>query len=121
MQIIYKCDNRKCVNPNHLYIGTHQDNMNDMVERDRQARGEKNGRAKLTYREVKQLRGLHQRGGQFAPAEDGAIAVLRSWLNTECLRLSCSVQGEVSSAPSLLTTRSNRFNSCQKIRKSLIN
>lgn len=32
---LHKCDNRKCVNPDHLYIGNDQDNMNDKVARRR--------------------------------------------------------------------------------------
>jgi hypothetical protein len=36
----HTCDNRKCVNPEHLIVGTHQDNSNDAVERNRQAKGE---------------------------------------------------------------------------------
>lgn len=31
--VLHTCDNRRCVNPGHLYAGTHRDNMNDMAAR----------------------------------------------------------------------------------------
>lgn len=58
--VLHKCDNPACVNPGHLYIGTHDDNMRDKVARDRCAhldrRGEKSGSALLTEDAVFSIR-----------------------------------------------------------------
>ena len=46
------CDNPMCINPEHLIKGTHNDNVQDRVNRNRSAYGEKNGRSKLTESQV---------------------------------------------------------------------
>jgi hypothetical protein len=38
--VLHKCDNRPCVRPDHLFLGTHVDNVNDKVSKTRQAWGE---------------------------------------------------------------------------------
>ena len=54
MLVRHKCNVPTCVNPEHLEVGTHQDNMNDKVRAGRQhfPKGEKNGRAILTKEKV---------------------------------------------------------------------
>jgi hypothetical protein len=62
--ILHSCDNRKCVNPDHLRIGTNQENMNDKVARGRQAfmKGETNGRSKLKEIVVREIIELSNSG-----------------------------------------------------------
>ena len=54
----HKCDVPTCVNPEHLEVGTQQDNMDDMVRAGRQnkLKGETNGGAKLTEAQVLDIR-----------------------------------------------------------------
>lgn len=54
--ILHSCDNRRCVNPEHLRLGTFQENMDDMTARKRQAHGERNAHAKLSAESVKAIR-----------------------------------------------------------------
>jgi hypothetical protein len=71
---LHRCDNPSCVRPSHLFLGTHQDNMADMVGKgraasgersawhlypDRVPRGEANGMSKLTADKVRAIRSQH--------------------------------------------------------------
>lgn len=55
IQVMHKCDNRKCVNPFHLIKGSNLQNMADKVSKGRQLIGEDHGRAKLTEAHVIQI------------------------------------------------------------------
>lgn len=52
----HKCDNPECCNPRHLETGTTLDNVRDRVLRRRGATGQRNGRSKLTVKDVHEIR-----------------------------------------------------------------
>jgi predicted XRE-type DNA-binding protein len=58
MLVCHRCDVPSCVNPDHLFIGTHKDNIADCIQKDRRRdqRGEKNNLAKLTKQTVLSIR-----------------------------------------------------------------
>ena len=58
----HTCDNPACFELTHLLPGTQADNIADKVARDRQARGERSGNAKLTAEVVREIRDLYASG-----------------------------------------------------------
>ena len=58
--VLHKCDNPPCVNPDHLFLGTHQDNATDRDSKGRMAdmRGEKNPFSKLKDVDVCNIRAI---------------------------------------------------------------
>lgn len=55
-QVLHKCDNKRCVNPDHLYLGTNAQNMQDALQRGQKPRGSKCSFAKLTDNQVAEIR-----------------------------------------------------------------
>lgn len=72
--VCHTCDKPECVNPDHLFLGTNRDNVNDMIQKGRQnlsnapngrrngQSGEKNYQAKLTEPDVLEIRRLYSIG-----------------------------------------------------------
>lgn len=67
MCVCHTCDNRRCVNPKHLWLGTRNDNIQDMIKKGRayKADSEDNGSAKLSWANVNKIRELYKTGKFF--------------------------------------------------------
>ena len=64
IEVCHHCDNPPCVNPDHLFLGTHTDNMRDAYSKKRipALKGELNGQCKLTESAVVEIRKSFKRG-----------------------------------------------------------
>jgi len=61
--VLHRCDVRVCVRPDHLFLGPPPANVADMVAKGRQAHGERQGSAKLTEAQVREIRRVHAEEG----------------------------------------------------------
>jgi hypothetical protein len=63
LHVLHRCDNTKCCNPNHLFLGTDADNAADCMAKGRNTLGERNGVSKLTDEKVREMRRRYADGG----------------------------------------------------------
>lgn len=95
LEVCHNCpngDNTLCVNPYHMFLGTHSENMQDMVRKGRanppDRRGEKNNLAKITEKDVLAIRQMRRDGMtyealaklyDFDPTGISAICRYKTW------------------------------------------
>lgn len=86
--VLHKCDNTICINPEHLFLGTHTDNNNDKVTKKRHQFGETHHNHKLTEEQIKYIRTLKDKKssseiaeevGDISPATIRDVLCNRSW------------------------------------------
>lgn len=62
IDVCHRCDNRLCVRPDHLFLGTRRDNMQDAVAKGKVKSGERHYRAKLTQEQADHIRQFKAQG-----------------------------------------------------------
>lgn len=86
--VCHRCDNPPCVNPVHLFVGSQADNVRDMHVKGRGNLGSRNGQARLTEQQVREIRARAAAGEQqkvlarefgVAPITVSNIVRLKSW------------------------------------------
>lgn len=73
LYVLHHCDNTKCVNPSHLFLGNQKTNMEDMVSKGRKwiGHGEDNPNSKMTIEQVREIRKLYKRQDRKGLASGG--------------------------------------------------
>lgn len=64
LEVMHTCDVPSCINPAHLRLGTHRDNMQDSLKKGRHTCGERNGHARLTDEIVRAIRKEYRPGNR---------------------------------------------------------
>lgn len=87
--VLHKCDNRACREITHLFLGTHQDNMDDCVAKGRIARGETTRHFKLLEKDVREIRSSELSGLELAekfgvaPSVISRVRTFKTWRHVD--------------------------------------
>ena len=89
MQVLHRCDNPRCVNPEHLFLGTNLDNRQDSYDKGRGNTGSRNGNAVLNEEKVSEIRKLWKTGNyikaelsrkfKISPSVIGGLVESKGW------------------------------------------
>lgn len=83
LYVLHRCDNRRCVRPDHLFLGTHLDNLADMYAKGRQRyrplRGEDHNQAKLNEGAVLDIRRRYEGETNQSLAEEFGVSIDMIW------------------------------------------
>ena len=84
MLVCHTCDTPSCMNPDHLFLGTYKDNMQDCISKGRMAKGSRNGRSKLNEDQVIEIKSLLKKGNSHREIaqEFGVAKTTVSHINT---------------------------------------
>lgn len=87
MNVCHRCDNTRCCNPNHLFLGTHRENMADMAGKGRAAKisnpkptGDKSPCAKLLDAQIAEIR-IRRSSGETITSLAAAYGVHHSYIS----------------------------------------
>ena len=83
LAVCHHCDNRLCVNVDHLFLGTISDNHADMVSKGRQQKGSRHYRAKLTEADVVAIRNSAEQKPTLAVKYGVAYGTIKSIVNRQ--------------------------------------
>jgi hypothetical protein len=82
LDVLHRCDNPPCVRPDHLFLGTHTDNMRDMFTKGRRAtkRGTSHPNARMTEEDVRWAKAEYAKGGTTIKHLAASLGVSKSTL-----------------------------------------
>ena len=102
LDVLHHCDRPCCVNPDHLFVGTHAKNLQDCRDKGRlkvpDNSGENMGWHKLTWEEVLEARRLYKKGNRWHPSENDYVALARKY-NVHPVTMRAAILGKTWKKP----------------------